>query len=165
MVNQLYFICPTDGIESKINGKFDHENYFVSSVGLSFSFNSEFLDELFKLIIEKNIDRVTFVLSDQNKIVTEIIDGKDYSIIQELNKSKSQVHKEFQAKKMHWSSDDLILPIIAKFLESRAQDLKSKLIGWSLPNIKVETKIYRSNTNQFSNLPSGLFEREAYNLN
>ena len=43
MSNNLYFICPTDNLESIINSTFNEEKYYVTSLANSITFNHQFI--------------------------------------------------------------------------------------------------------------------------
>lgn len=165
MVNQLFFVCPTDGIESLINEKLGRENYFVSSVGLSFSICLDFLDELFLLINENNIGKITLVLSDQNRVFLDAIDEIDLNQIVGLSGQGKDVLSQYKSDRIHWKTSDLRIPILSKFLEERMNDLKAELEKWYLNDIEINSKIFRTKSNELMITPSGLFERKIYNLN
>ncbi len=77
----LFFVCPTDYLESTISKSFHFENYFYSTLGNSIRFTDIELLEIKKLIDRAQIDQIYFVLSLDNKIVQDALGGKNFSKI------------------------------------------------------------------------------------
>ena len=71
MLKHLYFTCPTDHLETVISESFDQENYFLSSLGNSVSFSSEFVNEVSSFIKAHSINKITFILSENNRIIAK----------------------------------------------------------------------------------------------
>jgi len=91
----LYFICPTDYLETIIERTFDQENYFYSSLGNSVIFTKDELSEIKKLICSKGIREISFVLADDNPIVLDALANQNFSDIRGLKKFYNQVSEEF----------------------------------------------------------------------
>ena len=85
MFNKLYFICPTDNIESIINSKLTDNNFYITSLANSITFNYDFIKELYSIVESKKISEITFVLSDDNKLINDAIENKDYKNIKSLD--------------------------------------------------------------------------------
>ena len=84
MFNKLYFICPTDNIESIINSKLNDNNFYITSLANSITFNYDFIKELHSIIESKKISEITFVLSDDNKLISDALENKEYKNIRSL---------------------------------------------------------------------------------
>ena len=70
----LYFICPTDCLESTIQSTFHQENFFYSSLGNSVNFNECELNQAKQLICDKGIREISFILADDfMKIFAEVL--------------------------------------------------------------------------------------------
>mgnify|MGYP004137638051 CR=1 FL=1 len=69
MRKHLYFVCPTDHLETVINDHCYQENYYLTSLGNSVSFNSEFIGEINSLIEANRITEITFILSDNTSAI------------------------------------------------------------------------------------------------
>ena len=85
MFNKLYFICPTDNIESIINSKLNDNNFYITSLANSITFNYDFIKELLSIIESKKISEITFVLSDDNKLINDALENKQFKNIRSLN--------------------------------------------------------------------------------
>ena len=79
MLKHLYFTCPTDHLETTINKSFEHENYFLSTLGNSVSFSSEFVNEISSFIKANSINKITFILSDNNRIIRDDAKSDKYN--------------------------------------------------------------------------------------
>ena len=63
MGKHLYFVCPTDNLETVIENHFQNKNYFLSSLGNSLGFSFEVVEEINSLIENKGITEINFVLA------------------------------------------------------------------------------------------------------
>ena len=71
MPKHLYFICPTDHLETVINRHYNEENYFISSLGNSIDFNKQFTAYLCDLVEAKGITEISFVLAQDNTLFND----------------------------------------------------------------------------------------------
>ena len=76
MYASLFFLCPTDCLESIINKNYKGKNYFYTSLGNNSSFDLISLDSIKALICRHDIRNIYFVFSEQNKIVIEAMRGQ-----------------------------------------------------------------------------------------
>lgn len=107
MCNKLYFICPTDNLESIINSTFNYKNYYLTSLANSFTFNIEFKKEICSIIESRKINDITFILSDNNKFLTDALGDRNFEKIRGLNSFYHSIskHKDFITKV--WSLSDI----------------------------------------------------------
>ena len=68
-------VCPTDGLELKINSLCTTENYFYASLGNTFHADLKTIEALGTLINNKGITQVNMVLSTTNTLVLEALKG------------------------------------------------------------------------------------------
>ena len=103
MFNKLYFICPTDNIESIINSKLNDNNFYITSLANSITFNYDFIKELHSIIESKKISEITFVLSDDHKLINDAIENKEYENYQisRLFESKNFVADKINIIRLH----------------------------------------------------------------
>ena len=71
MKKHLFFVCPTDFLESTISEQFKGDLYFITSLGNSIKFDNDFLDQLKVLLSSQQISEITFLLSLDNSIVKD----------------------------------------------------------------------------------------------
>ena len=91
MFNKLYFICPTDNIESIINSKLNDNNFYIAN---SISFNYDFIKELLSIIESKKISDEIIAL----KIKKKMIQDKKMHLLSKKNRLISQIRIERIAK-------------------------------------------------------------------
>lgn len=65
-MSTLFFICPTDFLETEIMKCFSSDNYFLSSLGNNYHFDFENVAHIQTLICSKNITQVIFVSDFRN---------------------------------------------------------------------------------------------------
>ncbi|PQJ21238.1 hypothetical protein BSU00_09720 [Tenacibaculum sp. SG-28] len=85
MHKNLFFICPTDCLENRINKEFEQENYFYTSLGNSFAHDSKTIQKLSELIEKHHIQKIYMVLSQQNVIFSDALGTNSYTRIQGLH--------------------------------------------------------------------------------
>ncbi len=97
MQKHLYFICPTDYLETVIEASFLEENYFLTSLGNSLRLDSETLGEINGFIESKNINEITFVLSEDNRFFNKKDELKLQTISVHLNKKIRELRSQLSA--------------------------------------------------------------------
>ena len=85
MQKHLFLVCPTDGLELKINSLCTTENYFYASLGNTFHADLKTIEALGALINNKGITQVNIVLSTTNALVLEALKGHYIKDIQGLS--------------------------------------------------------------------------------
>ena len=125
MKRSLYFICPTDYMEPIINGAFKKESYFYNSLGNSVSFNKQVLCETRKLIREKNINELSFVLSSDNRIVLDVLRNQHFSYITGLNNFYNQVVEQREQIEISWQTKSPRFLVFSYHLNKKIKELKN----------------------------------------
>ena len=165
MQKHLYFLCPTDHLESVVNKYFKQDNYFWTSLGNSVAFDDDQMVELKALIEAKEINKITFILSRDNQLISDALRDQDFSYLKGLGDFYYEIARQsFEATGI-WQTSDLAVPVVSKYLEMKLKTLKAKLDNQMTQRIELEAKIYMENTNQFSEINTSLFDREAFCLN
>ena len=165
MKKHLYFICPTDYLERVINNTFKEDNYYCSSLGNSVVFDSEMVTEINGLIEAKNIREITFILSDNNRIVLDALRDYDSIKVSGLNKFYNEIAREKERSKVLWQMCDLRIPILSYYLNVKINELLPRISRWMIDQVKVNSKIYNTSRAVFREVHSDLFGREFLNLN
>jgi len=165
MKRLLHFICPTDCLETVINGKFRQENYYYSSLGNSVSFNKKVLKETRKLICEKNIREISFVLSSDNRIVMDAYGNQDFSDIKGLNKFYNKVIEQKEQVETLWQTWNLNSLILSYYLNDKIKELREGLQDMSDNQFKISGKIYDKQQNVFKEIYPDLICIDYSNFN
>ncbi len=165
MNSRLYFICPTDCLESIIENTFHQENYFYSSLGNSVPFTQIELSQIMKLICSKGIREIYFILSDDNQIVSDAIDKQDFSNIRGLKKFYDQVILQKEHLEMSWKTQNSQLLILSSFLNEKIEKLKNGLSDLMIGEITIKSKIYIKKEYVFKDIFSDLIFSKAFVFN
>ena len=165
MHKHLYFVCPSDNLESLIDRKFPQENYFLSSLGNSISFSSDFIEEVNALIESKGIEKITFVLSEDNKFVHDGIKNQDFDNINDLRKLYKNIsdHKRLTSK--IYREKNVQKLITSHLLKQKIKEMNLNLSDWLISKVNVDAKIYSRNNNVFNGVPNNLVEPNNVFLN
>ena len=164
MFNKLYFICPTDNIESIINSKLNDNNFYITSLANSITLNYNFIRELYLIIESKKIREITFVLSDDNRLINDILENKDNKNIRSLDHLNLEIysHKNFFKKELTISQ--IRLDIISYLLNQKKNELKNITDSLGL-KLDINAKVYNKEVNEFTKVKSKLLNLEFFNLN
>jgi len=164
MFNKLYFICPTDNIESIINSKLNDNNFYITSLANSITLNYNFIRELYLIIESKKIREITFVLSDDNRLINDILENKDNKNIRSLDHLNLEIysHKNFFKKELTISQ--IRLDIISYLLNQKKNELKNITDSLGL-KLDINAKVYNKEVNEFTKVKSKLINMEFFNLN
>ncbi|MCT4583086.1 MAG: hypothetical protein N4A35_16870 [Flavobacteriales bacterium] len=165
MKKHLYFVCPTDYLEAKIEDFYNEESYYYTSLGNSLDLKGENINELIHLIEVKGIDEIIFVLSNENEVVRQIVNKEYYTFFKGFNRLYYKVNKYNSTMAKLWESYDE-KDLIAAFLSTRIKEMQAMLqTQMGGKNIKVDGKIFDRVNNQFQAIQPCLFKRKLYDLN
>lgn len=164
MSRNLYFICPTDNLESIINSTFNEENYFVTSLANSVTLNRELVKKLFSIIKSKKINHVTFILSDNNTIVQDALRSKNFKDIRGLGSFYERIEKHKCYVDSVWCSSDIQQIIISYILNHKKREFEN-LINSSVKQLNINAIIYNSHRDEFSKVRGELLSLDFFNLN
>ena len=165
MQKHLYFVCPTDHLETVINKTYNRENYFCTSLGNSISFGNEMILQLIELIESKSIEEISFILSDDNCIVLDAMGKSDFSTISGLNQLYCQILKSKEHYQGIWVRDDLSQLILSYHLNWKTDELRLALKDKLYPQLPIHAKIYVRGKCSFRNVYSSLIYQEYLSLN
>jgi len=163
MHRHLYFICPSDHIESLINQTFRHDNYFLSSLGNSMVIDANLVEEIMAWMDIKSIREITFVLSSDNQIIHDAIKQYDFCNVKRLHNYYNEIFQVKMRLKGLWHMDKEEMPVLSYFLKTKVHALQTILSG--LNQIDINGKIYCSSTGTFNELDSRIFMRGCLSLN
>ena len=164
MFNKLYFICPTDNIESIINSKLNDNNFYITSLANSITFNYDFIKELLSIIESKKISEITFVLSDDNKLINDALENKQFKNIRSLNHLNLKISSQKNFFKKESTIPEIRLDLISYLLNQKKHELKkvTDLLGLELD---INAIVYNKEVNEFTKVKSKLLNLEFFNLN
>ena len=165
MKKYLFFVCPTDNLESIIDLKFKHENYYLSSLGNSMTFNEEIVNEIDMLIKRVKITEIIFVLASNNRIIDDALKDQEFSNIKVLRPLYKKITLQKKLLKALWKPSNIILPIISSHLNEKINELRLKIKNLSIVEQNMRTQVFDIQKNVFSDIHDVLFYREHIMLN
>jgi len=165
MKKQLYFVCPTDCLETIIDEAFGQEHYFCSSLGNTISFDQEVVGQTIKLIETKEIQEISFVLSSDNRIVLDAIQNQDFSAVRGLEKAYEKLKIQKKHSEMFWQRGDSPYLLLSYHLNNKIKELQKGLNYLLVDPIQVNGKIYHRKKNKFYNIYSDLICVESSAMN
>lgn len=165
MQKHLYFICPTDHLETIIHSTFSQENYYYTSLGNSITFDTELVRQLQELLVEKDIREISFILSDDNRIISDALGNHDFSKISGLDNFYCEIIRQKEFSEELWQSCNLRFLILSNYLNTRIKELKLRLKTLPTDQVKINGKVYSRQTKIFSDIYVDLICRECFSLN
>ncbi|NME68547.1 hypothetical protein [Flammeovirga aprica] len=165
MLKHLYFICPTDHLESVIESTFREENYYFTSLGNSITFDQTKMEEINDFIESKNIKEVTFVLSDTNTFFKEALNNQFFNEGNHMNNFYHEISNQKKLTSVIWQKSDLQLPVLSLFLDRKMKELQAYINYWFEDKVKVNAKIYSRKKNVFNEIHSELYSLRYYSQN
>ena len=165
MGKHLYFVCPTDNLETIIESHFQNKNYFFSSLGNSLGFSFEVVEEINSLIENKAITEINFVLADNNKLISGGINDERFDELSSLENFYDIIQTQKKQTEAVWNKIDSRIPIISYYLNLKIQELNNQLIDVFDKNITINGKIYKTNANSFNEIHADLLHLDKFILN
>lgn len=162
---KLFLVCPTDNIELSINSNFKGRNSFISSLGNTLSPKRSDLAEIAKLINEQDIQEITLVLSEDNKIVLDALNNQEYIEIRGLLNAYTNIVNHKRDAKISWQTYDQQAMIISYHLNKKIKELRDSLNHHYSFQGKISGKIFSKHYNSFREIYSPLACINANNLN
>jgi len=165
MPKHLFFLCPTDHLESVIHQACTQEKVFCTSLGNSIEFDTDMLLHLQAWIQEKNIDQISFILSCDNAIILDALRGQEYAHTHGLNRFYDQLARQKEYTEGLWQSCDHSYLLISQHLNQKVTELKKGLGNFLLPPLTIQGKIFNRNTETFSKIYSDLICSASVSIN
>ena len=164
MQKHLYFICPTDHLERVIDLTFEQDNYYYTSLGNSITFDSETMEPLMEFLISKNIRKTSFVLSDDNSIVSDALGNLNFSQIAGLQHFYQQINRQKIRSTVFRQSHHLQFYILSNYLNQKIKELRQALGERYAERMRINGKIYLSQQKIFSDIYSDWICEENFHF-
>ena len=142
-----------DHLEPVVNSVLKGENYFYTSLGNSLVFDADLMSNICTLIESKLITDISFVLADNNKVVTDAFYKKDFSRIKWLKSfyETISIHKEESKAFDHHLINPLKL-VLARHLTTKVSVLKKHLASSGLIHINIDAMIFKTESKCFDDI-------------
>ena len=137
----------------------------MSSLGNSISFSSDFIEDVNALIESKGIEKITFVLSEDNKFVDDGIKNQEFDNINDLRKLYKNIsdHKRLTSKV--YREKNIQKLVTSLLLKQKIKEMNLNLSDWLISKVNVDAKIYSRNNDSFNGVPNNLVEPNNVFLN
>ena len=162
----FYLICPTDCLEHAINNTFKYQNYFYSSLGNPFNYDSKALESISTILKKYHIEEICFVLSMDNRIVLDALGNKEFSNIGTLHNFYNEIAIQKERSKISFRrNNNRQFAVLSFYLNKKIKELELHITNVLNRSIKIGGKIYNKDKNTFTNIYSDLLLIEKYDLN
>lgn len=165
MRRTLHFICPTDCLESIINQTFSGEHYFFTSLGNSLTFDEETVSRVINLIETKDIRQISFILSNDNKIVLDALGNQIFGTLKGLYDFYHLLEKEKALAEDLWLHYNRPFLLSSCHLQQKIGELKAGLQNRSKSGLNIDAKIYKKQEGIFRRIYPKLILKRNLNLN
>jgi hypothetical protein len=164
MQKNLFLLCPTDCLEFTINKAFKHENYFYTSLANSFAPDIETLESIKDLILKRNINKIYFVLSNENQLIVDALEGRFFYNIKGLKVFYNEIIKQKKYSDVWSQTSYSRFMLLSCYLNKKIKELEIGLNNF-YPAIQISGKIYNKHQNVFNTIYSSLICAEKFYLN
>ena len=165
MKKQLFFICPTDCLESHLVKKFGEEISFFTSLGNSILLDKEAVLEINEILESKEIREVTLVIAHDNKLIVDALKGRGLVGIKGLRSFYNELTIKKALSEQIWNANNIQLPIIVSLMNDKRKELLRKLSSSIVHNLEFNTIIYDRRKRLFTMIDSQLYYKQISVLN
>lgn len=167
MQRHLYFICPSDYVEQSIHKSFRGVKYFYASLGNSIEFNANTTNQIKQIITKNKINRISFVLADNNPIILDAFGHQSYSHITSLKSFYNDINDRNKNYNILRDINNYQLSVFTSYLDYKVESLKLVLNNSLSRPIHIDGKIYFKNDKTFHNIDKDprLIWTEPFSMN
>lgn len=165
MHRTLFLLCPTDCLESIINATYQHENYFYTSLGNSFAPDIDTLVCIQKMIQKHDIRKIYFVLSKDNRIISDALDDQLFSDIKGLRNFYTEIAEQKEHSETLWQTDHHQFSMLSYYLNQKIKALQSAFHYTLAHPVHIGGKIYDRQQHSFTDIYSELVCVKKHYLN
>jgi len=165
VLKHLYFICPTDNLETIIENTFSNTNYYLSSLGNTINFDQGFIEEVNAQIRAKGISEITFILFDTNRIILDLYALEEKKSMENIDKFFSNEHKNKEDKTISEQQGVYYSQLIATYLYSKIRELQLAMSESSHKHLKINGQVYNRKMNIFTEIKNRTACYSSFSLN
>ena len=165
MNTSLFFLCPTDCLESIVNKKYKGKNYFYTSLGNTLTLDSTTLESIKRLVCRHNIRNIYLVLSEQNKMAVDAMEGQTFHKIRGLQNFNNSVNISKKQSKLFWKTSDPVFSTLSYYLNQKIRQLQLNFSCVLTQSVNLEGKIYIKSQNKFVDIYPDVVCLREYSLN
>ena len=129
------------------------------------TFDQETTAQLEEILVAKKIKQISFVLSDDNLILSNAMNAQSIDTIEVMQQYYGEVDEECAIAVELWKECDFKNVILRNFLSRKMEDLNNSLKSFDRNQIELGAMIYSRENNNFTNIQLTSSFRNRYNLN
>jgi len=165
MSGHLYFVCPTDHLETLINKNFKGQNYFISTLGNSLVFDTKTMLGITDLLNKRVVKAITFILASDNNIIADGIENKQFSDVNGIEKLYNDLGLMKQSSQMLFKTQNHSQLIISYHLHEKIKELQGKLNIYSASQFHIQGMTYNRIDKTFNIIHHNLIFGDLVSLN
>ncbi len=165
MRKHLYFVCPTDNLENIIDGESKQENYYCTSLGNSIALDTDTLGQLGLLLESKNIEKMSFILASDNRIVSDALEKQNFLEVEGLRSFYSQILRQKNHAEVSWQTYDYRFLLLSYHLNNKIRELRKGLRNLTHLPLTIDGWIYDRRERRFSEIYFDSVCMESFALN
>lgn len=147
-----------------INDAFRRDNYYMTSLGNSLSFDKNTIEAIHWLINAKGIKEISFVLSYSNVFINDALQSQSFSNVFVLSDTYYELARLKKRTRITWKARDSKEYIISYYLTNKVMALMPLLDTELTDRLQVNAMIYYENENTFREVFSNLIYNRDFVL-
>ncbi|MEO9511104.1 MAG: hypothetical protein ABJN84_02620 [Flavobacteriaceae bacterium] len=152
-------------MEYAVNKAFKQENYFYTSLGNSFDPDIVTMEHIRVLIKKYHIGKIYFVLSNDNQIILDALEGQFFSKTRGLKHVYLEITKQRKTSAMWSQTKNPQSMILSYYLNNKIRALQTSLSDVFYRPNSVSGIIYDRDAQVFKTIYSDLICSEKFHFN
>lgn len=128
-------------------------------------FDADTVGQISMLLETKEIDTISFILANDNRIIKDGLGQQEYVHIAGLNTLYKQIKSQKKDAEISWQTPDHQFLILSYHLNNKIKELKRGLQRQHIEQRPIQAKIYRRHQQQFNDIYLDMVCREHFALN
>jgi len=165
MKKHLFFLCPTDCLESTIELAFSGEHHFLTSLGNSVTFDANMVEEVNALLEKHAVTEITFVLANTNQLVLDAVKERASADVRGMEKFYQTVGNHSKIAKKRWQNSSGKTATFSHHLNRKVNELKLLVQPWLKDKVTFNAMLYKRSSNSFIAIPSEVYCLQLAQMN
>jgi len=149
-------VCPSDHLEPIIYHSFKGQKYFYTSLGNTVDFDNGTLREIAKLIADNDIEKVTFILSENNRIALDALSNQYLIKVRGLDKAYRRFLTYKRLSLKSWQMNNYRTMIISHHLNQKIEEMRNGLHDLLPVQPEINGKVFSKSMSSFRPIYSRL---------
>ena len=123
------------------------------------------MQEVSALIELKGIDKITFILSDDNKLIFDGLRNQNFDNINVLKKLYNNITNYKKLTSKVYGEGNIQILVTSNLLNEKINEIKLGLCDWLSSKVNIDAKIYIRKSDEFKGFSNDLFDPRNLYLN